>query len=86
MKDDRRHLQLRIGPDLRKELEKLSAKFEISTADAVRGVLFFGIPVFDAFTELSRELVQKLVENLKKEARSVNKNRDRATATPVRFP
>jgi antitoxin component of RelBE/YafQ-DinJ toxin-antitoxin module len=77
MKNDRRHLQLRIGADLREELENISIKFGISTADAVRGILFFVIPVFEAITELSNELVKRLVEKLKKEARAINKNRDR---------
>jgi hypothetical protein len=86
MKDDKRHLQLRIGADLRDELETLSAKYEISTADAIRGILFFGIPVFDTLTDLSYELVKKLVENLKKEARATNKNRDRERAIPAKLP
>jgi len=77
MKEDRRHLQLRIGADLREELENISMKFGISTADAVRGILFFGIPVFDAITGLSNELVKRLVGKLKKEARIQNKKRDR---------
>jgi len=77
MKNDRRHLQLRIGADLREELENISIKFGISTADAVRGILFFGIPVFDAITGLSNEMVKRLVEKLKKEARIQNKKRDR---------
>jgi antitoxin component of RelBE/YafQ-DinJ toxin-antitoxin module len=85
MKDDKRHLQLRIGADLRNELESLSAKYGISTADAVRGILFFGIPVFDTLTQLSHELVKKLVENLKKEARAVNKKRDREQAIPAKL-
>jgi hypothetical protein len=71
-KDDKRHLQLRLDPELRGELETLSRKFDISTADVIRGILFFGIPVFDAITELSYELVKKLVENLKREARNKN--------------
>jgi hypothetical protein len=73
MDDDKRHLQLRIDPETRNELEDLSKKYRISTADAIRGVLFFGIPVFDAVTELSCELVKKLVANLKREARIKNK-------------
>jgi hypothetical protein len=67
-------------------LETLSAKYEISTADAIRGILFFGIPVFDTLTDLSYELVKKLVENLKKEARATNKNRDRERAIPAKLP
>ena len=74
MKDDKRHLQLRIDPELRNELEILSKKYEISTADAIRGILFFGVPVFDAITELSYELVKKLVENLKRETRIKKKS------------
>ncbi len=72
MDDDKRHLQLRIDPQTRGELENLSKKYSISTADAIRGILFFGIPVFDAVTELSYELVKKMVENLKREARNKN--------------
>jgi hypothetical protein len=70
MNEDKRHLQLRLDPETRSELEKLSKRFEISVADAVRGILFFGIPVFETFTELSGELIKRLVENLKKEARN----------------
>lgn len=77
MNSDRRHLQLRLGSDLREELENISVKFGISMADAVRGILFFGIPVFDTITGLSNELVKRLVENLKKEARIRDKKRDR---------
>ncbi len=73
MDDNKRHLQLRIDPDTRNELEDLSRKYRISLADAIRGVLFFGIPVFDTLTELSSELVKKLVANLKREARIKNK-------------
>jgi hypothetical protein len=69
MSDDRRHLQLRIDPETRKGLENLSKKYQISNSDVIRGILFLGIPVFEAFMELSRELVKKLVENLKREAR-----------------
>lgn len=74
MDDDKRHLQLRIDAETRNELEDLSKKYRISIADTIRGVLFFGIPVFDALTELSSELVKKLVANLKKEARIKNKS------------
>ena len=70
MNDNKRHLQLRISPELRKELEDVTAKYGLSAADTVRAILFFGIPVFDTLTELSHDLVKKLVENLKKEARA----------------
>jgi phage-related tail protein len=86
MNNDKRHLQLRIGADLRSELENITKKHEISTADAIRGILFFGIPVFDAITELSGQLVKKMVENLKKEARTADKKRDRENAIPTKLP
>ena len=70
MNDDKRHLQLRLDPATRSELEKISKRFEISVADVVRGILFFGIPVFETITDLSRELIGRLVENLKREARN----------------
>ena len=70
MNDDKRHLQLRLDPATRSELEKISKRFEISVADIVRGILFFGIPVFETITDLSRELIGRLVENLKREARN----------------
>jgi hypothetical protein len=73
MNDDKRHLQLRISPELRKELESVTAKYGLSAADTVRAILFFGIPVFDTITELSHELVRRLAENLKKEARADKK-------------
>ncbi|UCE66179.1 MAG: hypothetical protein JSU85_15235 [Candidatus Zixiibacteriota bacterium] len=72
MDDDKRHLQLRIDAETRCQLENLAKKYRISTADAIRGILFFGIPVFDAVTELSYELVKKMVGNLKREARNKN--------------
>ena len=69
MKSDRRHLQLRLDPEMRDEIDGISKKFNISSSDVVRGVLFFGIPVFEAFTELSGNLIKKLVANLKRDAR-----------------
>ena len=69
MRDVKRHLQLRLDSKTRNELEKLSRRFEISVADVVRGILFFGIPVFETITDLSRDLIGRLVENLKRESR-----------------
>jgi hypothetical protein len=69
MNVDKKHLQLRLDSRTRDELEKLSKKYRISAADTVRGILFFGIPVFEAFTDLSAGLVKRLLENLKREAR-----------------
>lgn len=69
MKNDRRHLQLRLDPEMREEIDGISKKFNITNSDVIRGILFFGIPVFEAFTELSANLIKKLVANLKKDAR-----------------
>jgi hypothetical protein len=69
MNDEIRHLQLRLSPDLRDDLEKLSRRFGISVSDAVRGALLFGIPVFEALTELQGELGKRLVGVLKRDSR-----------------
>lgn len=69
MNDGIRHLQLRLSPELRDELEKLSRQFDISLSDAIRGALLFGIPVFAALTELQGELAKRLVGVLKRESR-----------------
>ena len=69
MCDEKRHIQLRLSPDMHQELEEISNKFGISTAELVRGVLFMGIPVFESLTELRGKLVERFVKVLKKEAR-----------------
>lgn len=69
MSDEIRHLQLRLSPELRDDLEGLSQRFGISLSDAVRGALLFGIPVFEALTELQGELARKLVNVLKRDSR-----------------
>jgi len=69
MDDDKIHLQIRISPDLRSELERISKKYEISSADTIRGILFFGLPVFEGMTDMSYKLVKSLLEKMKKEAR-----------------
>ncbi len=70
MSEDKRHLQLRLDPEIKSELNRLSKKHKISLADIVRGALFFGLPVFDTLSELQNDLVNKLIKNLKKEARA----------------
>lgn len=69
MKEDKRHIQLRLSPELRAELEAASEKYGMSVSDVVRGVLLLGIPVFETLTDLRGNLVRKLVSILKKEAR-----------------
>ncbi|MEE9555153.1 MAG: hypothetical protein V3W18_12740 [candidate division Zixibacteria bacterium] len=69
MKEEKRHIQLRLSPELREELETLSQKYTMSVSDIVRGVLLFGIPVFETLTDLRGELVERLVTVLKKESR-----------------
>ncbi len=69
MNDKIRHLQLRLSPELRDDLERLSRRFGISVSDAVRGALLFGMPVFEALTELQGELAKRLVTALKRESR-----------------
>jgi len=69
MKEDKRHIQMRLSPDLRAELESLSTKYEMSVSDIVRGSLLFGMPLFAALTDVRLELVRRLVECLKREAR-----------------
>ncbi len=70
MNDDVRHIQLRLSPDLRRELETLSRRYEMSISDIVRGSLLFGMPVFEALTDVQQELVNRLVTILKKESRA----------------
>lgn len=70
MADDKRHLQLRLDPEIKSELNRLSKKHKISLADIVRGSLFFGLPVFDTLSGLQNELVNRLIKNLKKGARA----------------
>ena len=69
MTSDKRYLQLRLDPDTREEIDGLSRKFNLSNSDVVRGILFFGIPVFESFSELSNLLIKRLVKNLKGDAR-----------------
>jgi len=69
MKEDKRHIQLRLSPELRQELEKLSRKYAISVSDVVRGVLLLGMPVFETLTDLRETMVKRIVATLKKEAR-----------------
>lgn len=64
-----RHIQLRLSPELRAELESLSRRYGISVSDAVRGALLFGIPVFEALTDLRGELAKRLVNVLKRDSR-----------------
>ncbi len=70
MNDDVRHIQLRLSPDLRGELETLSQRYGMSISDIVRGSLLFGMPVFAALTDIRQELVNRLVAILKKESRA----------------
>lgn len=70
MKDDIRHIQLRLSPDLRGELETLSQRYGMSISDIVRGALLFGMPVFAALTDVRQEIVNRLVAVLKRESRA----------------
>ncbi len=70
MNDDIRHIQLRLSPDLRGELETLSQRFGMSISDIVRGALLFGMPVFAALTDVQQELVNRLVAVLKRDSRA----------------
>ena len=70
MNDDVRHIQLRLSPDLREELETLSRRYGMSISDIVRGSLLFGMPVFEALTDVRQELVNRLVTILKKDSRA----------------
>jgi predicted DNA-binding protein len=67
--DGIRHIQLRLSPELRADLEDLSRRYGISVSDAVRGALLFGIPVFEALTDLRAELANRLVNVLKRDSR-----------------
>lgn len=69
MNDDKRHVQMRLSPELRQELENLSKKYGMSISDIVRGALFFGLPVFDTLTEMRQELAARFVAALKNDAR-----------------
>jgi hypothetical protein len=69
MREDKRHVQLRLSPEMHHELGELAAKYEISTAELIRGVLYLGLPVFETLTDLRSKLVVRLVKTLKKEAR-----------------
>jgi len=70
LKDDKRHIQLRLSPGLRNELEQLAGKYDMAVSDIVRGSLLFGMPVFEAITDLKGVLVERLVTVLKKESRA----------------
>ncbi len=72
MAGDKRHLQLRLTPGMRGELEELSVRYKRSVSDIVRGALFFGLPVFQTMTDLQGDLIKLMVANLKKESRLEN--------------
>jgi len=69
MSKDKRHVQLRLTPDMHHEIGVLAKKYEISTAELIRGILYLGLPVFETMTDLRTRLVVRLVKTLKKEAR-----------------
>jgi len=69
MNEDKRHIQMRLSPRLRDELETLSKKYGMSVSDIVRGSLFLGMPVFAALTDIRQELIARFVSVLKSEAR-----------------
>jgi len=70
MKEDKRHIQMRLSPALRDELGELAENHKMSISDVVRASLLFGMPVFAAMTDLQRELGQRLVEILKRDSRA----------------
>jgi hypothetical protein len=68
MSIESRHLQLRLSPQMRKEIKTLADKFELSASDVIRGAMLFGLPVFEAMNELQDDMVKRLALILKHDA------------------
>jgi hypothetical protein len=65
-----RHLQLRLSSEMRKEIESASQKLLMTSADVIRGALFFGLPIFTQMAELQKELGERFIKKLKKDSRT----------------
>ena len=66
---DKQHLQLRLSPKMRNELNQISSKLNLRACDVVRGALFYGMPIFTAMTDLQSELNRRLMKSLKTDSR-----------------
>ncbi len=60
-----KHLQLRLTPDLRREIMETAQELGMSGSDVMRGSLHFGVPIFRAMNEIQKEMIIRLVEVLK---------------------
>jgi hypothetical protein len=69
MPANRRHLQLRLSNEMRKEIESASQRLMMTSADVIRGALFFGLPIFTQMAELQKELGERFIKKLKKDSR-----------------
>ena len=68
MSIESKHLQLRLSPQMRKEIKTMADKFELSASDVIRGAMLFGLPVFEAMNELQDDMVKRLALILKHDA------------------
>lgn len=68
MSIESKHLQLRLSPQMRKEIKTIAEKFELSASDVIRGAMLFGLPVFEAMNELQDDMVKRLALILKQDA------------------
>jgi len=68
-----RHLQLRLSPETYAELNRLAAKLGLKSSEVIRGVIYFGLPIFEAMTELQGNVINRLAKSLKQKARKNDK-------------
>ncbi len=69
MANDHRHVQIRLTREMKQDLENLSKRYEMTISDAIRTIIYFGLPVFTSLMDVQMELARRIAANLKKDAR-----------------
>jgi len=69
MRNDERNLQIRLSEQTVKELRTISSQMGMTSADVIRGALYFGLPVFASMSDVREKLIKRLISVLKKDAR-----------------
>jgi len=65
MPDDKHHIQMRISPKLREQIQKLADQNRRSTANIARTALVLGMRILGKLLEAQSEMVTEYIELLK---------------------
>ena len=77
MPNDYRHIQIRLTNEMKQDLEKLSKRYEMTISDAIRTIIYFGLPVFSSLMDVQVELAKRIAINLKRDARENSSDQSR---------